>query len=201
MRLRDHIKGLIKTTEKIEAENVPERKQSVLHPDLFTFRVGSTVVADRHFVNYGIGFGNLGRHFDFDAETAGRDRHIADDVAAERLVSGFHIRHVQVRQHIRKHRQHIVGNIVVEVQHARCAAHHEARTIDDIGMAIENRLDDVDDFGRIVFQIRILDDDDVSCRVGKSLFQSRRLAAIGFVNDTNPSPSWRIRRRSPRSCR
>ena len=67
MRFWNHTKGLVQTAEEIETENVPERKQSVFHADLFPLRVRAAVVADRHFVNNGFGLGDFCRDFDFDS--------------------------------------------------------------------------------------------------------------------------------------
>ena len=62
----------------------------------------------------------------------GFDHHVADNLASKRLVAGLDIGHVEVGQQIREERQPFVGQVVIEVEHARRTPHHESRAVDDI---------------------------------------------------------------------
>ena len=58
-------------------------------------------------------------------------------LAAEDLVAGLHIREVKIREHVRQHRQELVGD-VVEVEDAMALA-DEARAKDDVGAVLDDR--------------------------------------------------------------
>src|SRR4030095_2929463 len=154
------LKGLGKTAEQIESQDVPQGEKPIAEADLFAFQVGAAIVTDRHFINGDFELRHFGRNLDFNTEAAGLDIHAADDVAPERLITRLNVGHVEIGQGIRKERENSIRNIVVEVQDARFASHQEPRSVHNVGVTAENRTDHVNDFAGIVFKIRILDDHD-----------------------------------------
>jgi hypothetical protein len=69
----------------------------------FSFGVGSTVVGDAHLVEPDLFyFGEFKGHLGFETEPVFGEMDLLDDLGAEDLVTGFHIREVEVAQHIGK---------------------------------------------------------------------------------------------------
>jgi hypothetical protein len=58
----------------------------------------------------------------------------------------------------------------------------EARAVDDVGLAIEDGLQELRVFRRVVLQIRVLDEDDLARRRLDSVADRGSLAAIGGVH-------------------
>src|ERR1035441_1305530 len=123
--LRKSAERLFEAAQEVESEDVPERRDAVLHPDLLALLVSPPAVGDRHLVDGDSELGHLCRDFNLEAESAAGNRHVADNLAAERLVAGFDIGHVDVGAQVGKKRQPLVGEVVVEVQHARRLAHQK----------------------------------------------------------------------------
>jgi len=89
--------GIFQTTQKIELEDIPERRDAVLHPDFLTLLVSPSAVGNWHLVDGNAEFGNFRRHFNLEAESGAGDRHVADNVATKCFVAGFDIGHIDVR--------------------------------------------------------------------------------------------------------
>ena len=94
--LRKSAEGTFEAAQKVEPEDVPERRDAVLHPDLFALLVSPPVVRNRHLVDGDAEFGHFRRDFNLEAKSLAGDRHVADNLAAKRLVTGFDIGHVDV---------------------------------------------------------------------------------------------------------
>src|SRR3712207_7861225 len=58
--------------------------------------------------------------------------------------------------------QPLVGEVVVEVEHARRPPDEEARAVDHVRPALEDRTDDLGDFYGVVFEVGVLHDDYVA---------------------------------------
>src|SRR5262245_53370082 len=100
MAFGDRSERTAASPKQVESEDMPEGKNSIAETNLFAFSVRSAVVADRHFVDHNVDLGELGRHFDFNAKAARFENHVPDDVSSKRLIAGFDIRHVEIRQRI-----------------------------------------------------------------------------------------------------
>src|ERR1700722_4977552 len=85
--LRENPEGIVEAAQKIESEYIPERRNSVFHPDLLPLLVGTAVVGDWHLVNGNSEFGHLRRYFNLESESAASNRHVADDLATECLIA------------------------------------------------------------------------------------------------------------------
>ena len=66
---------------------------------------------------------------------------LSSDLAAEHLVAGLHVGEVQVGEHVRDSGQQPVADGVPEVEHAVRLAGQEARAEDDVGLAVEDRAE------------------------------------------------------------
>ena len=73
----------------------------------------------------------------------------------------------------------LVPDGVPEIQHPMAARRAEkARAVDDVGVAVEDRLQQQRVLARVVLEVRVLDDDDVAGRFAKPARHRRALAAI-----------------------
>jgi hypothetical protein len=59
------------------------------------------------------------------------------DVAANDFVTGFHIREVQIVEHVGERSEEFVADAVPEKEDAVRVVAHEARAVDHIGVAVE----------------------------------------------------------------
>ena len=109
--------------DEVVVEDVPECREAIHRADLFPFFVGAAVVGDRHLVGPRVSLADHRGDFDFHAEALARQGHRLDDFGAEGFITRFNIGHVAVSQHVREEGQADVGEVVVEVQHARGLAH------------------------------------------------------------------------------
>ena len=78
-----------------------------------------------------------------------------DHLTFEHLVGGFHVGEPPAEQDVGQHRQETVGEPAA--QRDAIAGIEEARTVDDIGAAVENRREQTAVLVRIELQIRVLD--------------------------------------------
>src|SRR5450759_5334414 len=90
------------SAEQVESRDVPKRRHSVAPSDLLAFRVRAAGIADRDFIDPRIGTREQRGDFWLEAESVGREtRHEGSrELAADRLVAGFHVREVEIREHV-----------------------------------------------------------------------------------------------------
>ena len=62
---------------------------------------------------------------------------------------------------------------------------HKAGAENNIGLVVDNRLYNLGDFLRIIFQIGILDDDNISCHGSKSRAQCGTFASVHIMMELN----------------
>ena len=107
-----------------------------------------------------------------------------DYLAAEDFIARLHVCEVQVRGHVGKRGEHIVADRVPKIQNAmRAAAAKKARAEHHVRLTRQNWRKQTVIFRRVVFQICILNDDDVCGRVGDARAQGRTFALIHLVAD------------------
>ena len=83
--------------------------------------------------------GALHDDFGFEAETVGADGDALQQVGAKNLVAGFHVREVEVAEHVGDQGEALVDHGMPERQDAGLLAGHVARAEDGVGVAIEER--------------------------------------------------------------
>ena len=137
--------------------------------------------------------GDLGREFRLETEAIGAQRpDPLQHLAPEDLVAGLHVGQVQVRQHVREKGQRAVPEVVPEQEHALRAA-EEAGSIDNIGLTFQYRPQQVVVIPRVVFEIRVLDEQDPPPRFREATAKRRSLAAVlRLEQDPHPCrlPGW-----------
>jgi len=91
--------------------------ETVLPADFFPFFVSPAVIGYADLVNAASFPGDFSGQFRFDAEAVLFEGNILNDVGSESFVTGFHIRQVQVREHVGKKCEHAVAHVMPEYSH------------------------------------------------------------------------------------
>ena len=143
-------------------EERPDRRHRVLPADLLAFGHRAAVVADRHFVEPDVPLRQLGRQLRLDAEAIAVERRLLEDVAADRLVAGLHVRQVDVVEDVGQPGQEMVRDAVPVEQDFALRGGGEARAEDRVGLPFQDRRDQRRIVARVVFEVRVLDQADVA---------------------------------------
>ena len=162
------------------AKDRPEGHDPVRPADLLAFPVGAPGVRDRHLVDPGVHLGELGGELRLHAEAARPDGDALDDVGAEDLVARLHVREVQVRDHVGEEGEELVRDVVPEVQDAARGA-REAGAVDDVGLALEDRRQELRVVARVVLEVGVLDQHDVPGRLREAPPEGGALALVGIL--------------------
>ena len=70
-----------------------------------------------------------------------------------------------------------------EVQHAALAHNHEARAIDDVGISLDQRFQQVRVLARIVLEVGVLDEAELAARLFDGVANSRALSLVSRAAD------------------
>src|SRR5262249_31785458 len=148
------------TSAETDANEHAQRLDTVAPGDLLALRVRAAVVGDRELVDPQIlpstqAAGDLG----LDSEIVFAQLERADHLRAECLVAGLHIGERRVEEHPGDHAQEPVSDQVPEQVGALRPAPRETRSVDDVGDALLDRLDQGRHLGRVVFHVGVLDHD------------------------------------------
>ena len=159
------------------------RTQTALNASLSPIFLPSSYVAavvrDRHFVDAGAHPRDLAGDLRLDPEVARLQIQTIGDVADEHLVAGLHVRQVQVGERVGQERQQPVADRVPEIQDAMPARRSQkSRTVDDVGLAFEDGLEQQRVFARVVLEVRVLDDDDIAGGLAEAARHGGALALI-----------------------
>src|SRR6059058_4387808 len=176
-----------------EAQDRPCRRHGVLPADLLPVRVAPPVVGDRHLVDAAAQVRHLGGELGLEAEALRADGQALQDVGPENLVAGLHVGEVQVGAHVGEECEQLVADRVPEHEHPARA--RVARAVDDVGVAVEDRLDEPRVLGGVVLQVGILDDRDVAAHVGDGGPHRGALALVVRLEDEHEAVRRRVRRR------
>src|SRR5262245_60145655 len=176
-------RGLV---EQPEAEDAPESAEGVLQTDLLAFLVGAAGVADRDLEDAPApAAGDPRRDLRLESEPGRLQANSLQHLAAEDLVARFHVGQVEVCHHVRQHGQDAVGDGMPEVEHAMALA-DEARAVDDVGAALDDRLQESWILRGIVFEIGVLHDDGVAGGMREAAAEGSALALVpGMEHDAD----------------
>ena len=144
---------------------MPDCGNSVLPVYLFAFLISPSVIGNPDFIDSPSAPGDSRYDFGLDAETLGNKivLEAVDDFFSENFITGLHIGKIQSGKQVGKQCQEFIGRIMDDVKNPMRLATDETGTENYIGTAVDNRGQQFRIFGRIIFQIRILDYDYVSC--------------------------------------
>jgi hypothetical protein len=135
---------------------------AVLPPNLLAFGIGAAGITDADLVNSAAKLGNLGRNLGLETKAILFESDTLDDLPSKDFVASLHIREIEIAEHIRKRRQYAVAQRMPVVQHATGFTAGEARPEDNIRSAPKYRIHELWIFIRIVFQIGVLDYDQIA---------------------------------------
>src|SRR5579863_9753679 len=162
--------------------DAPESAHAVAPADLLSFGVSSPVIGDPDLVDAGPRLGDLGRDLWFEPEAILPDHDPLNQLAPEGFVSGFHVREIEVGRHVRTHGQKLVADRMPEIENAMSpGAAEKTGSEDHIGFAGKNRSQEQMIFGRIVFEIGILHDDEGRGGLGNPGAQRCALTLVHLV--------------------
>jgi hypothetical protein len=162
---------------KTKADDAPQGLDAVFPGDLFAFFIGTAGIRNGDFVNPPVAFCDFGGDFRFKPEAVGFQLDSLQDFAAENLVAGFHVRELEVGEDVGEKSEHLVGNVVPEIVDALRPA-KKSRAEDDVGAAVDDGFKKLVVVARIVFEVGILDENDVAGDFGKATAESGALALI-----------------------
>ncbi len=100
---------------------------------------------------------------------------------AEYFVAGFHIGQVQIGKHVGGCGEPPVADRVPEEQYTVWLTADKPGSVNDIGKIVEEWLEEDVVFLRVVLQISVLNDDEITGCLGYTRMQCRTLALIDLV--------------------
>jgi hypothetical protein len=155
----------------------PNGGKSVFQADFFTVFVIASVERDGNFKNTRPFLEDFSGEFGFEIEAPGVDDDVLYGGALEHLVARFHICEDRIVEDIRQQGEEIICDHVPE--HGRTAwAAQKTRSEDDVGDAFLDGFQHGGDVARVIFQIGILDEYDVSINTAQPGHQGRSFALI-----------------------
>jgi hypothetical protein len=120
------------------------------------------VIADGDFVDAELALGAFHDNLRLKAEAVRTDRDTLEEVRAEDLIAGFHVREVEIAEHVGNQGEALIDHGVPEGEDARLFAGKVARAEDGVGVAIQQRAEEAGILGGIVFQIGVLDQGEIA---------------------------------------
>ena len=139
-------------------------RYGVLQADLLALGVVAAVVRDRHLVDAQPQLGDLGRDLRLESEPVAPQGNSLERRRAKELVARLHVGQVEIGGGVGQQRQQPVGDHVPEQVHAS-RSRHEARAVDDVRLTAQERAEQTRNLARVVFEIGILDDDELAGRL------------------------------------
>src|SRR6266850_5760147 len=161
-------------------DDAPDRTDAVLPGDLLPRCIIPPVIGHGNFINSAAESRDLEGELGLEPEAIRAEPQALEEVRPEDLVARLHVRKVEIREHVGKCRQEPVPDIVPEEKHPMRLS-PESRPIHDVRFVLEDRFEQAWVFERVVFEVGVLHQDDVSRDSRKSGSQSRPLAAVLIV--------------------
>jgi hypothetical protein len=160
-----------------------QRAEPILRANLLALGVGTSCVRHAHLVDAQPHPRDARDDFGLETKPLLAQVHLLQDLAAEHLVTGLHVREVQIREHVRQQRQEPVADRMPEVQHAVRIPSEEPRPDDNVGASVCKRFNQAAQILRVVLEIRVLHRDEVAGRAPEAGVEGGALALIHLVNE------------------
>jgi len=146
-----------------EFYKIAERFDPISPIDLFAFVIGAAIIADADFLNPPtLRAGNLRADFNLKAEIIRGQHELLQDFLPEHLVAHFDIRQCLIIHHAEYQGYDPITHVMMEIKRAVRSA-IKPRTVDDIGdLPIDNQREHQRPVVRIVFQVGVLNDNDIA---------------------------------------
>ena len=169
--------------EKSVLEDAPERGHTILPVDLFSFLIISGSVGDGHLPDARMEAGDLKREFGFESEAFFTEFDLLKEIPADHFVAALHIEKREIGKNIAKIREEDVDPGVPEGHDLLAVNSHKgfACAEDDIRFPVENGLKHRWKLLGAIFEIGILDRDDVASRHLESSMERCSFSAVCFA--------------------
>ena len=164
----------------------PEREEAVLQADLLPLLVGPPRVADWDLEDPRLALRELDRQLGLEPEVVRDDRDRLEEVGADGLVAGLHVREVHVGHEVREEREEPVAQLVAEEERAPGGAAGEARAEDRVRLVLHEDRDDPRDVLRVILEVRVVEDGDGGVGAREAGPDRRPLAAVPRVAEEEP---------------
>src|SRR5689334_19483010 len=153
--------GAPRSFEEPKSDDVPQGGDAVSPRDFLALLVGASMVPNWHFIDAAAEAGDFDGELGLEAEAIAAKLNGIEHLATEDFVADFHISQVQVAQQVAEKREHLVAEVMPEVEHAVRAA---VKAVPEhyIGETFQNRLEQLRIIARIVLEIGVLDEDDIA---------------------------------------
>src|SRR5262245_29137351 len=145
----------------------PKSRESVAPGDLLAFGKIAPVIRDRHLVEFVFALENFGGNLRLEIEAVRFNMDVFDHVGAEDFITGLHVREDRVVKQVGDESEHLVADEMLEVERPRHLGARKTRAVDDVGAPFENGLYQLGVFGRVIFQIGVLNNNDVASGVSQ----------------------------------
>ena len=173
--------GPLRRAAQAVAGHRPGGQEAVLEVDLLALGVGAGPVADRHLEDDQPLAQEVGGQLHLHGEGLGGQRQAPERLAGEHLVAGVHVRQVAVEGHVDHQVEQPVGDPVGVVEAGRAAP--EAAAVDDLVVAVQDRLDQRRQVAGVVLEVGVLDAEDVAGGRLQARLDRGPLAPVGGVDD------------------
>lgn len=172
------------TSEKVIPDDGIERPDSIAPGNLLSFFIGTAIVGDTDLLDAAASTRDFGGDLGFKAESVFTQIDVPQDHCAECLVAGFHIGEIDVCAHVGEQSQQFVSDHVPEINDPMRTTAHESGTENDVGLSIQDGLEQARIFLRVILEVGILDENDVARGGSEATTQSCAFASINaMIND------------------
>src|SRR5205085_2798051 len=128
---------------------------------------------------------DFGSDLGFETESVFTQIDVPHDRCSECLIASFHVGEVDVCAHVGKHGQQFVSDHVPEINDPVRTPAHESGAENDVGFSAQNWLEQARIFLRFVFEVGILDKNDIAGGGSEATAQSCALSPINaMINDS-----------------
>src|SRR5713101_127503 len=182
------------SSEERKDDNSPQRDDAVAPANLLSLGIGAAMVRDRHLVDPYPELGGLDHQFGLDVEAAGTQAEPLEHGHPKDLIADFHVAQVEIRHEIADRGQEAVGEEVPVVEHPVLPA-VEAVAEHHVSPVLQDRTQERRIVARIVFEVGVLDQDDLAARTGEAGTEGGPLATVFLVGDDPDRPGM-LRRES-----
>ncbi len=172
-----HYEEQRKSVGEVVADDAPEGLDAVFPGDFLAFFVGAAGVGDGNFVDAPVAFCDFGGNFRLEAEAVGFELDALEDFATEDFVAGLHVGEFEIGENVGKQSEHLVGDVVPEIVDT-LGATEETGAENYIGTAVEDGFEKFAVVARIVFEVGVLDENDVAGEFGEAAAEGCSFALI-----------------------
>jgi hypothetical protein len=109
------------------------------------------------------------------------DDHVPCDLGLHRLIAGLDVGEVEISDQIAYESQEFVRKIVAKIEHPTRSSNEKSRAQTNVSQSFPDRADQLRNFPRMVFQVRVLDHDNISGNSSETGPECSRFALIDLM--------------------